>query len=58
MKIFQFCGIKVFEIKPNDSLNVFNVVCYVSVFIIDFVYLDSDSLFLVILGKSLSCLFS
>jgi hypothetical protein len=45
MKIFfQAYGVQAFEVKPNDSLNFLKVSCYFSLFITDFVYLNTASL--------------
>jgi hypothetical protein len=41
VKDFQISGVQAFEVKPNDSLNFLTVCCYISIFVSDFVYLDS-----------------
>ncbi|KAL6034390.1 hypothetical protein STEG23_017384, partial [Scotinomys teguina] len=51
-EIFQFCGVRDFEVRPDDSLELFVVCCYISLFTFDVVSLIP----LVCLLKSVSTL--
>ena len=39
----QFCRVQAIEVRPNNSLDFFPVCCYVSLFISDFINLDTVS---------------
>ena len=58
-RFFQFCGVQVFEVWPNNFLDFFSVCCYVPLSVSDFVNVNIQSLSFISLDRvCLSCWFS